>query len=1026
MSGRSQLVFIDPGVRDVAFIARSLQPGIEAIVLGPARPALAQIADSVAGRRDIEAIHVIAHGREAEIAFTAGALSPRNLKEHEGELATIGRALSAGGDLRLWACRAGGGEQGTAFIEELSRLSGMPVFAASGLVGGAALGGGWELDAHSGSPLSPPPPLTPEGIASYAGVLANFFATTGVDNFVGTALDSDTFIVSNTNQVQNTDTFDGGTGAGSDSLRISGAVDVSAAATNGTQGFLNIENVTLGEFATATFNGAQVGLGKISETSAISGTAGPNTIVLNVDSGGSLDLSGWTFSNWDGNDVISINGSTGDERIIGSIRNDTINGGIGNDRLNGGDGNDAVSGGAGNDRLNGGAGNDTMTGGDGNDIYFVDNDADQVSEAALGGTDAVFSSVDYELGAGLEIESLRVRGTDGLQLTGNELANYLLGGAGNDTLDGGVGNDKLNGGAGNDTMTGGDNDDTYYVDNAADQVVEAALGGNDTVFASVDFELASGLQVETLRAWGTVALSLAGNELANTLIGGDGNDTIEGGGDGDDWLYGGDGNDTVTGGIGNDRLNGGAGNDTMTGGIGNDRLTGGAGADTMTGGDGDDMYFVDNDADQVAEAALGGADTIFTSVDYELAGGLQVETLRVWGTDGLRLAGNEFANTLIGGDGNDTIEGDDGDDRLDGGAGNDTMTGGIGNDRLNGGAGNDTMTGGDGNDIYYVDNDADQVAEAALGGTDTVNTSVDYELAAGLEVETLRAQGTDGLSLTGNELANTVIGGAGNDTIEGGGDGEDRLNGGAGNDTITGGIGNDRLSGGDGDDTMTGGIGNDRLSGGDGDDTMTGGIGDDRLNGGAGNDAMTGGDGDDIYYVDNAADQVVEAAFGGADAVLTSVDYGLAGGLEIETLRVSGTDGRILAGNELANTLIGGDGNDTLNGRDGIDRFNGGAGDDVVMFDSAIDEGDNIDIVSNFNIADDSIWLDSAIFTGLAPGQLGASQFAEGTASGSGPQIVYNGTTGALFYDADGVGDATQFAVLLGAPDVDASDFTVF
>ena len=94
-----------------------------------------------------------------------------------------------------------------------------------------------------------------------------------------------------------------------------------------------------------------------------------------------------------------------------------------------------------------------MAGGIGNDTYYVDNAGDVVNETAGDGTDTVMASVDYTLTAGQEIEFLRANaGATGLSLTGNELANRLVGGAGNDTLDGGAGNDSLGGGAGNDVF----------------------------------------------------------------------------------------------------------------------------------------------------------------------------------------------------------------------------------------------------------------------------------------------------------------------------------------------------------------------------------------------------------------------------------------------------------------------------------------------------------------------------------------------------------------------------------------------
>ncbi|MCW5738318.1 MAG: VCBS repeat-containing protein, partial [Enhydrobacter sp.] len=104
-------------------------------------------------------------------------------------------------------------------------------------------------------------------------------------------------------------------------------------------------------------------------------------------------------------------------------------------------------------------------------------------------------------------------------------------------------------------------------------------------------------------------------------------------------------------------------------------------------------------------------------------------------------------------------------------------------------------------------------------------------------------------------------------------------------DSLTGGNDEDVLKGGAGDDVLFGGNGDDVLGGDSGNDTLIGNTGNDSLNGGIGNDILDGGTGDDRYHVDNAADQVIEAVGGGIDTVWTTVDYTLAGGQEIESLR---------------------------------------------------------------------------------------------------------------------------------------------
>ncbi len=321
-----------------------------------------------------------------------------------------------------------------------------------------------------------------------------------------------------------------------------------------------------------------------------------------------------------------------------------------------------------------------------------------------------------------------------------------------------------------------------------------------------------------------------------------------------------------------------------------------------------------------------------------------------------------------------TLTGNEFDNNISGSSGSDTLNGGEGNDHLAGHGGADITAGGLGNDVHYVDNAGDQVTEVAGQGIDKICSTVDYTLAAGQEVEYLRTYSAAGLTLTGNELANDIAGNSGSDTLNGGG-------------------------------------------------------GDDRLSGRGGADVMAGGTGNDVYYVNDPGDQVIEGTGQGTDTIRSIVDYVLAAGQEIENLRVFGTAGLALTGNGFDNHLSGSSGSDTLNGGEGDDTLTGGAGSDIFAFDTAIGAGDNIDLVADFAPGTDIIQLDqSFVFAGLTAGQLSLAQFsATGTATGSGPQIVYDRSTGALFYDGNGAaaGGASQFATVSGHPTLTNTDFKV-
>src|SRR5262245_51954424 len=120
MTSTREIVFIDPAVSDVSTILAELRPGVEPLLLDYARPAARQIAVALAERRNLAAVHIVAHGAPGRVGFAAGEWSFETLKREAGDLAAIGKALGANGDLRLWSCETGCGAAGKAFIEALS------------------------------------------------------------------------------------------------------------------------------------------------------------------------------------------------------------------------------------------------------------------------------------------------------------------------------------------------------------------------------------------------------------------------------------------------------------------------------------------------------------------------------------------------------------------------------------------------------------------------------------------------------------------------------------------------------------------------------------------------------------------------------------------------------------------------------------------------------------------------------------------------------------------------------------------
>lgn len=664
---------------------------------------------------------------------------------------------------------------------------------------------------------------------------------------------------------------------------------------------------------------------------------GGSGVVVNLQTGIATD----TWGNTD--TLISI------ERVDGTDHDDQITGSeLGGDFLFGGAGNDLVSGGGGDDTLIGDAGNDTLNGGAGIDQvnYVMETGsravrvdlASGLATDSFGNTD-VLSSIEYVLGGagndtllGSSASSERFYGGDGDDfLDGRDGNNLIVTGAGNDTVK--IGTTAIGArdtvvisGFGNKTLSGSDSQGTRYGHHIVFQVDEA-------VTVNLATGIASSAHMNANFTQGLFFLELGGSAYGDHLIGGNTRyDYLE-------WFCGNQGNDTIDGGSGihntviyDSEVEIGSFNYALgvqeygTRGV-EVNLATGVGTDSF--GDTDTLIRIDDvRATRFADSLSGsnkdnqfwgldGADTINGGAGNDSV--LYGEDFRTGGTAGVLvdlsagIAFDGFGNldTLIsienayGTSEGDFFYGSEEANLLYGYDGDDSLDGDGGNDVMLGGGGVDLVIGGDGDDELWGGE-----------GADTLDGGNGFDLVRYLDSENgVVVNLITGTALDGFGSTDTLI------SIE-------RVHGSDFADQITGDASVNRLFGWGGDDTILGGEGDDIFVAGLGNDKIFGGAGDDEIWGEAGNDRLDGGEGADLVRYLNSTGGMM------ADLVAGYALDGMGGTDQLISIEhVHGSSfADLLIGSGEANRLFGMEGDDTLYGASGRDTLSGGMGGDTYVF----------------------------------------------------------------------------------------------
>ncbi|WP_170116023.1 Ig-like domain-containing protein [Brenneria roseae] len=147
-SDRKEVAFIDTSVRDYQTLVAGIKPGVEVILINGDQDGLQQIAEWAATHTGYDAIHIFSHGSEGKLNLGTTLLTETALQSEnvQAELAAIGNALTADGDLLLYGCDVAAGAHGDAFIAGLAAATGADVAASINATGSSVIGGDWVLE----------------------------------------------------------------------------------------------------------------------------------------------------------------------------------------------------------------------------------------------------------------------------------------------------------------------------------------------------------------------------------------------------------------------------------------------------------------------------------------------------------------------------------------------------------------------------------------------------------------------------------------------------------------------------------------------------------------------------------------------------------------------------------------------------------------------------------------------------------------------------------------------------------------
>ncbi|MFN0077230.1 MAG: DUF4347 domain-containing protein, partial [Prosthecobacter sp.] len=173
LSVPAQLIIIDGAVSGFRPLIEGLQSGnsnIQVVVLDTQSNGIQQITELLKNFRNLDAIHILAHGGDGSLRLGNLVLNDSKLAENGQSIASWGAALKSGGDILLYGCEVAQSDKAAQFVSRLAQVTGADIAASTNATGASNLGGDWRLEYQTGA-IEAGVPFVAEAMATYSSLL---------------------------------------------------------------------------------------------------------------------------------------------------------------------------------------------------------------------------------------------------------------------------------------------------------------------------------------------------------------------------------------------------------------------------------------------------------------------------------------------------------------------------------------------------------------------------------------------------------------------------------------------------------------------------------------------------------------------------------------------------------------------------------------------------------------------------------------------------------------------------------------